>query len=77
MTDRTHELVLCCQGVIYQFVRNVAMNRSIYSHAECFMRRFKLKISASGIYIFFSVNISFLFTLIYVYVIVYIHTILW
>ena len=34
--------------VICQFVRNVAMNRSIYSHAECFMRRFKLKISASG-----------------------------
>ena len=24
------------------------MNRSIYNHAECFMRRFKLKISASG-----------------------------
>jgi hypothetical protein len=24
------------------------MNRSIYSHAECFMRRFKLNISASG-----------------------------
>jgi hypothetical protein len=41
-------LVLCCQGVIYQFVKNVAMNRSIYNHAECFMRRFKLKISASG-----------------------------
>ena len=41
-------LVLCCQGVIYQFVRNVAMTRSIYSHAECFMRHFKLKISASG-----------------------------
>ena len=31
-----------------KFVRNVAMNRSIYNHAECFMRRFKLKISASG-----------------------------
>jgi hypothetical protein len=31
-------LVLCCQGVIRQFLRNVA----------CFMRRFKLKISASG-----------------------------
>jgi hypothetical protein len=41
-------LVLCCQGVICQFVRNVAMNRSIYIHAECFMRRFKLRISASG-----------------------------
>jgi hypothetical protein len=41
-------LVLCCQGVICQFVRNVAMNRSIYNHAECFMRRFKLKISAFG-----------------------------
>jgi hypothetical protein len=27
---------------------NVATNRSIYNHAECFMRRFKLKISASG-----------------------------
>jgi hypothetical protein len=24
------------------------MNRRIYNHAECFMRRFKLKISASG-----------------------------
>ena len=23
------------------------MNRTIYNHAECFMRRFKLKISAS------------------------------
>jgi hypothetical protein len=41
-------LVLCCQGVICQFVRNVAMNRTIYNHAECFMRRFKLKISAPG-----------------------------
>jgi hypothetical protein len=33
---------------ICKLVRNVAMNRSIYNHAECFMRRFKLKISASG-----------------------------
>ena len=58
MTDRTHEvefhnvflfiLVLCCQGVICQFVGNVAMNRSIYNHAECFMHRFKLKLSAFG-----------------------------
>ena len=60
MMDRTHEVgiselylfipVLCCQGVICQFVRHVAMNRSIYNHAECFMRRFKLKISASQIW---------------------------
>jgi hypothetical protein len=41
-------IVLCCQGVVCQFVRTVAMNRSIYSHAECLMRRFKLKISASA-----------------------------